>query len=263
MIGDIKHIIVIQSLKPDELQSGRELYDDVVVRQTERNGGHISHEYFSVEGKDGFINIMDNTIGQIADLQGGLLIHLEMHGNNDLQGLVFADGSHISWGEIVEKLRPLNVGTCNRLYITMATCFGRYLYKGVDPYKKSPYSGYISASKAVRAQEIIEDFSNIFELLIEKGNLISAFLEMDNKGSDFFYKDSKTTFIENIKNVRDRLDNDPEFKENIIHDIQAHPYFAERPAEQSMIEMMMKMAYNEIVSKQKAAFEFPECDEDQ
>lgn len=86
------------------------------------------------------------------------------------------------------------------------------MYTGVEPNLKSPYSGYISASKKVMPDEIIEDFSSLFITLIEDGNLISSYLKAATEDTNFFYKDSKTTFEENMQQTKFRIYNDPNYR---------------------------------------------------
>lgn len=114
-------------------------------------------------------------------IDGGLLFHFEMYGANDFSGLIFSNGELITWKELVDFIRPINIAICNKLFLTMATCHGRYLYKGVDTLHKSPFSGYISASIAVYPSEIIEKFTILFDRLIDYGNLVDAYLIMENR----------------------------------------------------------------------------------
>jgi hypothetical protein len=256
MIGDIKHIIVIQSLSVTETQSGKELYDDVIVRHIDRLGSEITCQYYNANDDISMSQLL-NHINEIAVyVPGGLVIHFEMHGSVDLNGLILANGALVNWDEIISLLRPINIKTNNQLYVTMATCFGRYLYKGVDPYLKSPYSGYISASTEVTITEVIEDFSLLFEQSIEMGNIIEAFLELERQGSNFYYKDSKMTFTESIKTVKDKLDNDIDFRQNFLKEVNAE--FKTKGVEGTTeeIDELAKLAFNTIVAKQRKAFEF-------
>jgi hypothetical protein len=257
MIGDIKHIVVIQSLPHTERQSGKELYDDVIVRHIDRVGSEITCQFYNVNDLTSLIRLL-NHLNDIAQyVPGGIVIHFEMHGSVDLNGLILANGALVNWDEMIALLRPINITTTNQLYVTMATCFGRYLYKGVDPYLKSPYSGYISASNKVGVDEIIEDFGLLFEHSIEMGNLVNAFLMLDKQGSNFYYKDSQTTFTESIRNVKDRLDNDIDFRDNLLKDIRTE--FKNKGVDDNPedIHHLIKIVYNDLVNKQRKAFEFP------
>lgn len=256
MVGDIQHIVVIQSLSVNEVSSGKNLYDDIIARGIALRKNGMTHEYFDVRDKHQLIEILKYVNAQAPYRPSGVLIHLEMHGSKDLDGLVLANKQLISWNELVELFRDINVNTKNHLYITMATCYGRYLYEGVDPEKKSPYSGYISASKEVMVAEVVDDFGQLFESLLINGNLVKSYLELAET-SNFYYKDSKTTFEENILNVKYKFDNDHQFRQQFIDDVQAEGAFNNIKLTDEEIEEIRRQAFNDIVRRQKTAFEFP------
>jgi hypothetical protein len=125
MIGDLSHIIVIQSLKDNEVQTGINLYNDIIKRQIERLKSLISHEFYNVKEKEKLFEILKYVNAQAPYFPKGILIHLEMHGSKNLDGLVLSSDTIIEWSELVEYFRLINISSCNQLYITMATCFGR------------------------------------------------------------------------------------------------------------------------------------------
>ena len=215
MIGDISHIVVIESLE-NERKTGTELYNDCIKRKIEFKNSGITHNLYNIKTKEGFTEILKYYITNCTYLTGGILIHIEMHGDKSLKGLVVSDGTLITWSEMVDLFRPINVTTCNNLYICMATCNGRYLYRGVQPHEKSPYSCFISASKPVGSSEILEQFSLLFESLIQKGNLVQAYLEMEKQSTLFYYKDSKEIFEEAFASTAKRFRTDPKTREDII-----------------------------------------------
>lgn len=205
MVGQIKHIVVIESLGENDRKTGKELYDDVIRRNIDykqQKALKMSHKLFEAPTKQDFINILTE-ITQVSDsFSDGILIHLETHGASNKTGLILADGQLISWSELTDIFREINIATNNNLYVTMATCLGRYMYKAAPTTQKAPYSGYISASKEVSPNEILENFSLLFETLIESGNLIYSYQVMEKQGSNFYYKDCEATFNANFEKFR-------------------------------------------------------------
>ena len=162
MTGRIKHIIVIQSLENERL-TGSELYNDCIKRRIDLQGLNFTHRLFDVKNKAELLNLLKQ-YGQNAPLyEEGLLFHLEMHGEDQQNGLILSNGELITWNELVDLFREINIKTNNNLYVTMATCYGRYMYQGVDPYKKSPYAAFISASSEVYNDKILvsRHFDNV------------------------------------------------------------------------------------------------------
>jgi len=215
MVGDIKNIIIIESLH-GERKTGLELYEDCIRRKITYQNKDFTHSYHAVNTKDELLEIINYIIYNSPHMHGGVLIHLEMHGDENKKGLILSDQSLVTWVELIEKFRDINIITKDNLFITMATCFGRYLYLGVDPYKKSPFSGYISASIAVYPDEIVEKFFILFENLIDKGNLVKAYLDMEKTESNFYYKDRKRAFDEAFQSVLEKLHGNMDLKQKIL-----------------------------------------------
>lgn len=258
MIGDINHIVVIESLK-NERETGTELYHDIITRSIEFRKSNITHKIYKVHTRPEFENVLMYYHANSPYMGGGILIHLEMHGDNQYLGLVLSDGSLMTWEELVTLFRPINVNSSNNLYITLATCNGRFLYKGVHPYDKSPYSCYISASEAVNAEEIVEQFSILFERLIDNGNLINSYLQMENHGTKFYYKDSKVTFEEAFKVTSEKFLSDPEIRKEILKESkrQIEELGLQMPHDASF-DIIAKLALKDTYSRHKKAFDFPE-----
>jgi hypothetical protein len=259
MIGDIKHIIVIQSLLNERL-TGEEIYNDCIRRRIDYQNKSMTHCLHNVHSKKELVEILKYFQFNASLLTGGILIHFEMHGDVNLQGLILSNRELIGWKELVELFRPINIITCNKLFITMATCNGRFLYKGVDPYQKSPYSGFISASIEVKIDEIVDKFSILFEHLIENGNLVDAYLEMEKTESNFYYKDSERTFEESYEMTMDELKNNKEYRDNLLKDIVDTARRAGNPEPDKEIqEFILKKVAQDMYIAQKKAFEFNDC----
>ena len=172
----------------------------------------MTHAFHNTLDKTALIEILKYYCINSEYMNGGILIHFEMHGSENREGLILADNSFISWFEITELLRIININSKNQLYVTMATCYGRYIFRGMEMDKKTPFSGYISASKEVIVEEILGDFKILFEDLIQSGNLVYSYLELEKQGSNFYYKDSKAVFEENFEAFKNNL----EFKKQIL-----------------------------------------------
>lgn len=256
MIGDINHIIVIESLL-NERETGTELYNDIIIRHIDYRKSNITHKLHKVNTKEEFKNVLNYYYANSPYMSGGILLHLEMHGEDQLTGLVLSNGSLLTWEELVTLFRQINVNSCNNLYITMATCNGRFLYKGVHPHDKSPYSCYISASETVTNKEIIEQFSLLFESLIANGNLVNSYLEMESHGTNFYYKDSRVTFEEAFKVTARSFLSDPDIKKEILEEMsrQVEKEGLQVPSDFSF-EDIAKMALKETYTRHKKAFEF-------
>jgi len=253
----ISHIYVIESLFAHDNKTGKTLYDDIIERYILFYKKNIRHFFFRAENKLSFEELLNYISANAHLTSGGILVHIEAHGSTDLEGLIIADEDILTWERLVNLLRPINISTNNNLYLTLASCFGRYLYKGVDPYEKSAYCGYISATKAVTEDEVLGNFHHLFEELISNGgNLIEAYLELEKNGGDFFYKDSKRVFDENIKDVRKMIETDKAILDEIKRDPILNDMYNKGETDDDELMAIMRLALSDIAKKQGDAFKF-------
>lgn len=262
-IRKINHIFVIQSLPAGDRRTGEELYNDIIRRRIDLiQSGDIkmTHACFDVKNKAAFVDSINYIQANALYLPGGILVHFEIHGSNDRDGLVLGDSSLVTWKEVVELLRSINILTCNKLFVTLATCFGRFMYLGVDPNLKSPYQAYISASRDVKNYEVIESFTTLFEILIDCGDLVHAYLEHEKNNSPFFYKDSLETFKEYMEKFRNDMVNDPDARTRLMD----HPVLQEQLAsgqvDQATLDGIAEIVWQDIVKKYADAFNFSDCE---
>jgi hypothetical protein len=258
MVGKIKHIIVIESL--NELKTGEALYNDVIERRIkyyQPDNDKMTHRFFNPKTKTDFIEILNYIIFNSDNMQGGLLIHLEMHGSKDLDGLILADDTLIVWTELTDLFRQINIKMCDKLFITMATCFGRHLYKGGNTRLKSAYSGYISASNEVLVEEVMRDFTVLFESLIDTRNIVESYLHLDSKGSNFFYKDSLGVFEDSFKSTLANMKADPKIKEGILKiAIEESAKAGEPYADENMLDLIFEKALRDTYKLHREAYVF-------
>jgi len=217
MTGHIQHIVIIQSLVGERL-TGTELYEDCIRRRIDLQNLNFTHAFYNVDSQQSLTDLLGHYGNVAANYENGLVIHLEMHGDENLSGLVLSNGQLITWLELVDLFRKINLDTRNNLYVTMATCNGRYMYTAVDPNLKSPYAAYISASMKVPNDQIAEVFFALFDNVLDNANLLTSYLSLQEQSADFYYKDSKTTFEEGFKDTLDKLYGDENLKAEILAD---------------------------------------------
>jgi len=220
MIGKIGTIIIIESLSDGEHKTGSELYDDYIRLQIDYNPNktHLNHRFTTVNSKDEFNDYLEYILVNSEYMNHGILIHLEMHGSANRDGLILNSNELLDWKYLNDKFRQINIKINDKLFITMATCFGRFIFNDIDINQKSSYSGYISSSQEVYPQEIINVFKELFTSLIDKENIIDAYLTTDTNNNKFYYKDRKRAFFEAHKNFLNQLEN-KEYLEKLRSDI--------------------------------------------
>jgi hypothetical protein len=161
---EFSHIFVIESLRPKEELTGtilfnRAIHPGMVDNNLEANCNNIT----VITKKDFFSAILRIKAKVISD-NISPIIHLEMHGF--IQGLQLTSNETITWEELQPILIELNVLCKNNLFLTMATCFGGFLYNVISPELPAPFWGFVGPMDIVNPDEVLADFTNFyFELL--------------------------------------------------------------------------------------------------
>ena len=223
MIGNIGTVYIIESLDKGEYLTGTEIHNDVLDKHYKYypdEKDKLIYKLFSPSNRKEFFEILEFIKHNCEYAKLGILIHLEMHGGKD-EGLQLSSKEIIQWNELTEYLTFINLKTCNKLYLCMATCFGRSLYNAVDIRKTSPYCGYISASKAINVKEILSDYTIIYENLLKSKNIIMAYEELESKNanSNFYYKDTDSVFQEVMDFTFEKIKNDEKVRNELIENI--------------------------------------------
>jgi len=120
--------IVIQSLPENERQTGKELYNDIIKRSCDRIG--LLSRLFDVSSRSDIYSCFKAILEASGSKKFFPLIHFEMHGNK--MGFQMKSGEMISWSEIGDLCRAINIAIQNQLIVSLATCHGAHFIKGID-----------------------------------------------------------------------------------------------------------------------------------
>lgn len=197
MIGDI---YIIESLNSNERHTGKELYDDVIVRYVDFYKKKIYHEYTSVKSKKEFENKISEILNCTNDKEE-LIIHIEAHGGSEV--LQFSNGDLMKWIDLEKKMMEINLKSKNKLHLNFATCHGMHVAEKLDLKNTAPYQSFVSALRELSPTEILSDNSVFYEQIIEKQNIFEAYIEFCKQcpQTQLRIKDLKTS-LELILNIQ-------------------------------------------------------------
>lgn len=218
----IHNIFIIESIPDDERQTGMELYNDVIKPYSvfHKNNTPLNHTHVKVKSKKDFIEYLKYLESVVPNMNLGLLIHIESHGSKE--GIHFANEEMISWQELKGYLISLNFIADNKLYVSMANCFGRFLYHTIDTSENAPFCAFLSANKVIDPSEIVDFYNPFFDNLIKERDFILAYKACENYESKFYYKDVELLLDETLMNweqeMKSNLETKNEFYENIRKD---------------------------------------------
>ena len=194
----INKIYIIESIPDNEIQTGKKLYDQIIVNCNNKYSSKIEHQYSSLNDRESFFETL-KLIENNSKLGDEIIIHIEVHGNDSEMGL--KNNESVSWDELTEKLIPINKILKNNLHINIVACFSMHIGLSINLKSTAPYKSYISTLEKITPNEISADNKVIYEKIFEFREIYKAYVEFYkiNQNSKFKIKDINTVLEYHIK----------------------------------------------------------------
>jgi hypothetical protein len=146
---EFNFIYVVQSLDADELQTGTALDHFAVKPRIEtmnREGLCIGAEVVDVATTKDLFGFLTRVQTEVESGARFPILHFEIHGASDKQGLVLRSGDFVEWTLLLEPLTRINRAMGNNLLITLAVCHGVYLGTILSAARPAAYWAVIGPS---------------------------------------------------------------------------------------------------------------------
>lgn len=161
-------IIILKSLSNSELDTATNLFNDL-----QTFASTVNIEFYDLTSKDHLFNIiLDIKNRSKAGLKP--IIHFETHGNKTHGLHINATNEFMSWIELVEHFREINIITNNSLGVVMAACFGLYAIEPIKIFEPSPYFILIASPEEVGIDYINSQIRIFYKALLTDTNLYNA-----------------------------------------------------------------------------------------
>lgn len=176
-------IVVFESLDEDEKKTGTEIYNDLFYYKS-LEIEQLSSEIVSITNKDKLICELEKIA--LACKNDGLLpiLHFEMHGLENHSGLYIISGESISWEELCDYLRKINILMRNNLFFTMAVCHGAYLMKTIDLRKAAPFWGFIGSFDVLYDTMLLRSYRAFYEEFLYSFDMNRAIMALQQKAKE-------------------------------------------------------------------------------
>lgn len=171
-------IYVIQSLPNNELQTGTQLYDDIIQRFDDLNYGQTSQLY-DVKSQDLFFSALENINDECKQDNVMPIIHFEIHGSEDQSGFILSNGILVKWEDIYSKLTDINISCRWNLFITMAVCYGNYAMILMKPDRVAPFKGILGPFDTILVSDLTIMFEAFYQSLLRTKSLDSAINQLN------------------------------------------------------------------------------------
>lgn len=164
-------IVIVQSLEPNERQTGTEMAEFITNELSELNW-QLPVEQVTCENFREFGSLLDR-LEQEASQGIVPLLQIECHGDAET-GLQFANGSEFSWEQLSDALRRINVASSFNLLAVVSACYGAHFLRQMGLVETSPCYAMISTTKEIRPSEIIGGFQTFYHALLGTKDLGQA-----------------------------------------------------------------------------------------
>lgn len=183
-------IYVIESLNEPDRFTGKEIYQDLLRWESEKNR-NIHTSYKDIISKNDFFSWLSK-IHTGLNKDDEVILQLEMHGDANKSGIILSNGELICWGELLPIFNTIK-RTCSVFHLFMATCFGNYIGQLLLG-GTFPFTSFTGTESEINENQIIEDYTQIYSHFFREGSLYKAVEKIESLRSDsqIKTKDSQT-----------------------------------------------------------------------
>lgn len=171
-------VVIIDALAASDLQTARRLFDDLTHLRDEDGASYV--QYFKATTKAELVSILA-AIRSAALCGFKPILHFEAHGSKGIGLHIGAGHESISWQELGERLREINIASRNGVGIVMAACFGFEQLEAIDILKPCPYNFLIGPPEEVQSGFIDDRMSLVYRELFASRSLERAIALLNDK----------------------------------------------------------------------------------
>lgn len=205
-------VSIVESLKPKDKKTGQLLYDQLDMFEVFHQKG-LKLELNIISTRLEFENLLDLLTKNAHDFSEIPILQIEAHGSEDKLSMVLNSGETISWYELEEILRTLNLATKCNLLLVMSTCFGAYASMAISLTNRAPFWGIIGPETTVYPDEIIGSLTNFYSHLYQgkDGSELVKALELNQSQilkfltSEWFFVKAYVSYVKNFCNEQATL----------------------------------------------------------
>lgn len=207
MTHDVMYII--QSLKPDDLQLGKILADNLKAANDLLLKSEDIFFFHKLDTKEEIFNLLDKIAEESEERHP--IIHFQMHGDKMCIGTTRYHQSNneadlITWEELASHLRPINIKTQNNLFITVASCIGAAFIQTIHLNLPAPVACYIGSFFKIPFGNIIASYDEFYNAYLRDGNLDNA-KQIINAESKKWFEENKKDLLKFGKMSENDIDN--------------------------------------------------------
>lgn len=153
-------LVIIQSLKRDEKQTGQILHDEL-IKYKKFQEPNLSSFFYDIKSKKEFIQVLKSILYKVKNKGLHPIVHIEMHGNED--GIQTNNMEIISWQTIIPLLREINILMRNYLVVSLGVCHGVNIISQINPLQRAPFRSIIGVINSINQIELMSSFEELYD----------------------------------------------------------------------------------------------------
>ena len=217
---EFNRIYVIESLPVGEEKTGTELHNDLLRWQELRYDGFTS-VLVEPRNKSEWNTMMSNILNDTEN--GGVLpiIHFEIHGSTNKDGLVLASHELVTWSEMRDVLEKINIASRMNLFVTLAVCHGAYLLTQYHLDQRAFCFGVLGSFESLPVDDLKIRFLEFYQELFDTFSIPKAYQRLlnSNPGVNVDYEciSAEEIFFKNYRNyIIKQVENPERVKERAL-----------------------------------------------
>lgn len=193
------YIAIIDVLSETDMQTGRQLNENIndVINAEDSNFSCVRLVCTNkIELFLAFKAIKDRiTTNDVIPC-----IHIEGHGSKVC--LELADGSLLTWEELANIMREINIISKNNLFFSSSACMSAYAFNSASINKPTPFFGFLAPEKDIKVENIVKAFSVFYSTLIRGEDLHDSVVAFSEKTDckQYAYIFSQLLFKRSMRN---------------------------------------------------------------
>ena len=170
-------IVVIQSLKSNDMKTGSLLHEDLETMEKWHARG-LKLDFHNVGCRAELTSLLSAIEQEVRTEEEVPVLHFEMHGSR--HGLALVSGEVITWDELKTHLIQINILTRNNLLITLAACYGAYLSQVLLPTDRTPCWGLVGPKEEILPCDLLKSYLEFYREIFETGNGSNALKRLND-----------------------------------------------------------------------------------
>jgi hypothetical protein len=170
-------IIVIESLRSEDMKTGEWLYYRVLDSWAQRNAPFYTKLYQPASRAE-FLGVLDEVRDCLFRNGHRPILHIEAHGSSD--GLQLGSDEEVRWEDLRDRFTEMNESSAINLLVVMAMCAGWHLSRLLLPMHRAPVWGVVGPiDDRVQTGDLREAMESFYRVLLSSFDARTALAAMN------------------------------------------------------------------------------------